>query len=249
MEKNFVQAIIIKDNMLLMAYGHKEDKVPISFFVRGEINDGETARDAIAREIAAQINMPYNVIFKFNRELCSDTETYLINIETPNDKFDITTKEIKKYIGELYVEGLQWIHLSEKEKFHRNNINYLRLLVEECIDQDYSENWLKEVQNLVFSYPNYKYDNLILLNKKRVSEIKNIDSKIDNDEKIYTIGIAIILAIVYERFFIDKQGGISIPIFYLMFMGFFLWSVRKVVSFKKSVGFSMIIPILSFLWH
>lgn len=242
MEKTYVQAIIIKDNMVLMAYGHKEDKPPINFFVRGEINEGETASGAIARVITEQINRPYSVIFKFNKELCSDTETYLINLDSVKDKFDITTKEIKKSIGNFYMEGLQWIHLSEKEKFLRNNINYLRLLVEEYIARDYSENWLKEVQNLVFSFPNYKYDNIRLLNVKRMKEIKNIDSKIDMNEKIYTMGLALILAIIYERFFIGKEGGISIPIFYLMFIGFFLWSAREVVSFKKSIGFIMIIP-------
>ncbi|MGV8982567.1 DUF4153 domain-containing protein [Clostridium sp.] len=244
MEKRFVQAIIIKDNMVLMAYGYKENKDPINCLVRGEINEGEVSNDAVIRMIAEQINMPYKIILKFNKELSSDIETYLINIENETDKFDISAVKIKKSVGNLNMEGLQWIHLSEKEKFHRNDINYLRLLVEECVDQDYSENWLKTVQSLVFSYPNYKYDNIRILNKQRIKEIRNIDSKIDFSEKKYTIGIAIILAIIYERFFIGKQVGISIPVFYIMFMGFFLWSARGVVSFKKSIGFVITIPIL-----
>ncbi|MBZ9688773.1 DUF4173 domain-containing protein [Clostridium estertheticum] len=244
MEKEHVQAIIIKDNMLLMAYGYKENKQPINFFVRGEINEGETANNAIAREIAEQINVPYKVILKFNKELCSDTSTYLISIENPNDKFDISTKETKKSLGDLKMEGLQWIHLSEKEKFHRIDISYLRLLLEECIEQDYSGDWLKSVEKLVFSYPNYKYDNMQLLKKKRKKEVKNIDSQISMNEKMLTIVIALILSIIYEIFFTGKQAGISIPIFYVMFMGFFLWSVRGKVWFKKSIGFGLIIPTL-----
>ncbi len=242
MGKRFVQAIIIRDNMVLMAYGHKEDKELINFFVRGEINEGETASSAITRAITEQIDMPHSVILKFNKELCADIETYLINIDSVKDKFDISTKEIKKSIGNFCMEGLQWTHLSEKEKFHRYNINYLRLLVEECIDQDYSGEWLKEVQSLVFSFPNYKYDNIRLLNKKRSKEIKNIDISINMNEKIYTMGIALTLAIIYERFFTGKQAGISIPIFYAMFIGFFLWSTREEVTFKKSIGFILIIP-------
>ncbi|MGH4138891.1 DUF4153 domain-containing protein [Clostridium sp.] len=89
-----------------------------------------------------------------------------------------------------------------------------------------------------------KDDNIKSLNKQRMIDIKKIDSKIDFSEKKYTIGIAIMLAIIYERFFIGKQGGISIPIFYLMFMGFFLWSARGMVAFKKSIGFVIIIPTL-----
>ncbi|MBW9156679.1 DUF4153 domain-containing protein [Clostridium tagluense] len=242
MESKYVQAIIVKDNMVLMAYGHKENSEPINFFVRGEINEGETASVAIAREITEQINMPYKVILKFKKELSSDIETYLINIESVNDKFDISTKEIKKHVGNFYMEGLRWTDLFEKEKFHRNNINYLRLLLEECIEQDYSENWLKAVQSLVFSFPNYKYDNIRLLEKKRMKETKNIDAQIGMNEKVYSIGVALILAIIYERFFIGKQSGISIPIFYLMFMGFFLWSAREKVYVKKSIGFITIIP-------
>jgi len=244
MEKKYVQAIIIKDNKVLMAYGHKENKEPINFFVRGEINEGETANNAIARAITEQICKPYKVIFKFNKELCSDIETYLIDIESANDNFDFSPKEIKKTVGNLNMEGYRWIHLSEKEKFLKTDINYLRLLVEECINQGLSENWLKAIENLVFSYPNYKYDNRRLLNKKRMIEIKSIDAQIGINEKMYTIGIAFILAIIYERFFAYKQSGLSIPIFYIMFMGFFLWSARQKVSFKKSIGFIMIIPTL-----
>ena len=47
-----------------------------------------------------------------------------------------------------------------------------------------------------------------------------------------------------KDFLLGKQSGVSIPIFYVMFMGFFLWSVREKVSFKKSIGFIMIIPTL-----
>lgn len=244
MEKEYVQAIIIKDNRILMAYGHKENNEPINLFVRGEINDGESANNAIDRVITKQINMPYKVVFKLNKEFCCDTETYLINIESKNDNFDFSLKEIKKSVGDLDMDGLQWISLSEKEQFNRTNINCLRLLVEECIEQGYSDNWLKAVENLVISHPNYKHYNIELLKKKRIKEIKNIDSQIGINEKIYTIGIALILAIIYERFFAGKQSGVSIPIFYIMFMGFFLWSIREKVRFEKSIGFIMIIPIL-----
>ena len=75
-------------------------------------------------------------------------------------------------------------------------------------------------------------------------EIENIDSQISMKEKMYTIGITLILAITYEGFFTGKQGGISIPVFYIMFMGFFFWSVREKVRFKKTTGFIVIIPTL-----
>ena len=244
MEKKFVQAIIIKDNRVLMAYGHKENKEDINFFVKGEINGWESADNAIGRVITEQISMPYKVVFKLNTQSCLDTETYLINIESVNDNFDFSPKIIEKSVGNLDMDGLKWISLSEKEEFHRSDINYLRILVEECIEQDYNENWLKSVENLLFSYPDYKYNNMQLLKKKRMKEIKNIDSQIGMNEKIYTMGIAFILSIICERFFNGKQIGVSIPIFYIMFMGFFLWSVREKIRVKNSIGLITIIPTL-----
>ena len=76
------------------------------------------------------------------------------------------------------------------------------------------------------------------------TEIKNIDNQISMKEKMYTIGFTLILAIIYERFFTGKQWGVSIPIFYIMFMAFFLWSAREKVIFKRTVGFIMILPTL-----
>jgi len=42
---------------------HEENKELISFFVRGEIREGESSDNAIAREIKQQINIPYEIIF------------------------------------------------------------------------------------------------------------------------------------------------------------------------------------------
>ena len=76
------------------------------------------------------------------------------------------------------------------------------------------------------------------------TEIKNIDNQISMKEKMYTIGFTLFLAVIYERFFTGKQWGVSIPIFYIMFMAFFLWSAREKVIFKRTVGFIMILPTL-----
>ena len=76
------------------------------------------------------------------------------------------------------------------------------------------------------------------------TEIKNIDNQISMKEKMYTIGFTLILAIIYERFFTGKQWGVSIPIFYILFMGVFLWSTREKITVKKSIGFIIIIPTL-----
>lgn len=246
MENRYVQAIILKDNKALMAQCHKENQELINVFMIGEINEGESSYNAIERVITEQINMPCEVAFKLNKEFCSNIETYLINIVIEDDieNFDFSPKIIKKSVGNLNIEGLKWIDLSEKKEFHKSVINYLRLLAQNCIELEYSENWLKAVEKLVLSYPNCKYDNLKLLKQKHISEVKKIDSQISINEKAYTIGIAFLLAMFYERFFMGKASGVSIPIFYIMFMGFFLWSNRDKVEFKKNIRLTTIIPTL-----
>lgn len=87
-------------------------------------------------------------------------------------------------------------------------------------------------------------DNLVVSRQKQRQENIIIDSQVCLYEKTYTIGITIILAIIYDIFFNDKQLGISISIFYVMFMVFFLWSIRGKITFEKSFGFIIIIPIL-----
>ncbi|MGH4051432.1 MAG: DUF4153 domain-containing protein [Clostridium sp.] len=86
--------------------------------------------------------------------------------------------------------------------------------------------------------------NMKLLNEERIKETKEIDSKISASEKILTICIAFGLAIIYDRLFSFKQVGISVVIFYVMFMGFFLWSIREKVRSIRNIDFIMIIPIL-----
>ncbi len=91
---------------------------------------------------------------------------------------------------------------------------------------------------------NVRKNNIRLPYEERIKEIKEIDSKISMNEKIYTIGITLILAIIYDQFFTDKQMGVSIPIFYLMFMGVFLWSIRRNVRSINNIRFIMMIATL-----
>jgi len=87
--------------------------------------------------------------------------------------------------------------------------------------------------------------NIQLERENRLKEIENIDSKISVNEKLYTMGITLILAITYDEFFNGRQSGVSIPIFYIMFMGFFLWSVRGKVRLKKNIALYLIIATLT----
>lgn len=63
---------------------------------------------------------------------------------------------------------------------------------------------------------------------KRKQNISFIDNNISASEKFKTLIISMIFAVCMDRFFIDKHWGISVPIFTLAAVAFFLWSTRDI---------------------
>jgi hypothetical protein len=62
-------------------------------------------------------------------------------------------------------------------------------------------------------------------------------------EGLYCVLLSLLLGVVFDRFFFDKAFGISYFIFIGLCVGFFLWSVRDRISFRKSFGWFLLIPI------
>ncbi len=81
-----------------------------------------------------------------------------------------------------------------------------------------------------------------------MSEMKSYNNiSIDNitpSEKFYSITFALLSGLIFDRMFMGKTFGISVFIFASLLIGFFLWSVRKTVSFKLNFGWFLLIPIL-----
>lgn len=76
-----------------------------------------------------------------------------------------------------------------------------------------------------------------------MSEMKSYDN-ISSSEKFYSIAFALFTGFVFDRMFIDKSLGISVFIFTILLITFFLWSVRKKVSLKLNVGGYLLIQVL-----
>ncbi|KZL90570.1 hypothetical protein CLMAG_43420 [Clostridium magnum DSM 2767] len=66
-------------------------------------------------------------------------------------------------------------------------------------------------------------------------KINHIDNSISGYEKAITMSSSLILALCIDRFFIDKYWGISVPIFTLVALAFFLWSVKSIGKEESSV--------------
>jgi hypothetical protein len=63
------------------------------------------------------------------------------------------------------------------------------------------------------------------------------------NEGLYCILFSLLLGVVFDRLFIDKAFGISFFIFISLCTAFFLWSIKARVSFQKSAGWLLLIPI------
>lgn len=62
-------------------------------------------------------------------------------------------------------------------------------------------------------------------------------------EGLYNLLFSLLIGIVFDRLLFDKAFGISYFIFIGLCIGFFLWSTRDQISFGKSFGWLLLIPI------
>lgn len=70
---------------------------------------------------------------------------------------------------------------------------------------------------------------------RKKEKIRFVDNSISGCEKAITLGISLIFAVCMDRFFIDKYWGISVPIFTLSALVFFVWSVRNIGKERSAV--------------
>ncbi|GIM28357.1 hypothetical protein CPJCM30710_10230 [Clostridium polyendosporum] len=71
----------------------------------------------------------------------------------------------------------------------------------------------------------------------------NETMEIKTKEGLYCLLFSLLLGIAFDRLFFDKAFGISYFIFIGLCIGFFLWSTRDRISFGKSFGWFLLIPI------
>lgn len=82
-----------------------------------------------------------------------------------------------------------------------------------------------------------------LSDKKRQEEMETVDNSIAFSEKLYIIVLSLALGIFFDYLFIDKALGISLPIFTLALISFFLWCNRRRIKIERNMGWFLLIPI------
>ena len=141
------QAIIIRDRKVLFGYGKINNKYT-HFFIGGGIEKGENPNEAIIREIEEETNVKGEIIFQFDKELKENEFTFLVDIGEKKCKLGFDPEEINVPDEEKNLQKIIWIPLSEKSKFTSIDIDYLKILVEECKKKNYYPKWLSNLKEL-----------------------------------------------------------------------------------------------------
>jgi hypothetical protein len=231
MNKQLVQLIVIRDNHILLSCekGTGNEQLSLISIENNEVNDGIMV---LKEELSSNLNLEIGQCFQFSREVLNGTVTFA-------EQESVRNLSIDKYVSS---NSCKWIPFEEAK-----NINtiarHLVTLYSECIDRDYEPEWLDALESVLADCSTYRYS-LQMINKKRQARIvAEEDSKISTSEKVTAVFMALFLGIVFDRFFVNRVIGISYPIFVLLTVAFFFWTLRKKLSYKKSAGWLLLIPI------
>lgn len=150
-----VQAIIIQNKSALFGRGciNRETKKYSHYFIGGRIEENELPDAAIIREIKEETNVNAKIIFRFSKEIHNNHITYLADIgeQKPVIGYDPEETNIEEELRTL--QRLQFIKLSDIHGFTEIDIEYFKLLINECMIRNYYPDWYKELLQLIS--PNY----------------------------------------------------------------------------------------------
>jgi hypothetical protein len=103
------------------------------------------------------------------------------------------------------------------------------------------ENYINEI-NLTKS--DNKWLEYHTLTKERTSELKSIDKNKTLSLKIWSIIVTFLSALIFDRFFVEKNIGISFFIYWVVLLACFYVVNKENIKFRKSMGWFLLIPSL-----
>lgn len=236
-----VQAIIFKDNKVLLVNGVDENGRKRNYFISGDLNKGENENDAIKRILKEQINIDCNITLKFNRESIDNVCTFLIDLNDKEISIDYDIKNIECINENYSAVDLTWVELNDRRTLREFETRYIKLTLEQCIVKDYNAPWVNLIKNTYFnsSMSQAYLNDLIKINKRNL-----VDSKESLSKKIIVMFIALGIGILFNYFFIWKSIGISGSIFSMVILLGSVYAVYENITLKKKISWIFLIPII-----
>ena len=141
------QGIIIRDNKALFGYGNIGSRNG-HFFIGGGIETGETASEAVLREISEEANVRGKIIFQLKEGVLENHTTFLVDIGQQQCTLGYDPEEVESDKDKLALQKLIWIPLSDKEEFTSIDIDYFKNLIEECKERGIYPEWFEAISEL-----------------------------------------------------------------------------------------------------
>lgn len=150
-QRQRVQAIAIQNNRVLFGSGMIDEKQNRRFFIGGGIEEGETAEEAIIRELMEEANVEATIIFKFEKEYKENHHTFLVEIgeQEVSLGYDPEDEEVGKPAHLKALQKLEFIQLNQGFRFSSIDLEYFKILLEECNARSYVPEWYGKIKRLV----------------------------------------------------------------------------------------------------
>lgn len=223
-----VQAILIKDSKILVVQTIKNQYMHRNYFITGVVNENESAEDAIKRELKEQLDLHCHVTFQFSKEIYNQTATFLIDLSEKEMDLNYDTAAIKNFNKDSSIISVKWIDLREKMNFEYGEIQYIKLLAQECMQKSYTAPWFQIIENAY--YP-----------KGYLSQTL-IDTQESISTKIKILFASLLLGFLYNFFFIEKSSGVSTLIFNIVFTCCTLLVIYPKMNLRKKFAAAFFIP-------
>ncbi len=138
-----VQALVVQDGGVLFGFGKG-----VHFFPGGGLETGETPEQGALRELKEETNVEGNVIFRLSQDIFPDTVTFLVDIwhQVPTLGYDPEETDTGDRIS---LAGIEMIPLERFGSFTQIDIDYFKVLVNECQTRNAAFPWLGKMKNLI----------------------------------------------------------------------------------------------------
>lgn len=143
------QAIIVRDEKMLFAYGITSHNELRHSFIGGGVEVGETPSHAVLRELREEAQVNGDIIFQFSHLPDDCHRTFLVDIGEQECVLGNDPEEASLSIENRSLKSLLWIDLKDIRLFTDIDKAYCGQLYAECQKRSYCPPWLNLIEAIV----------------------------------------------------------------------------------------------------
>ena len=146
MSRKRAQAIIIRDGKMLFEYGNEGDR-EWRFLLGGGIDEEETIKDAVIREVKEEAGVHGKILFRLSQETRQDHFTFLVDIEEQECEVG-SDPEYEDISEKQHLQELVWIPVNTRDNISEEELKYLEILYKDCKKNEYYPKWFEILDDI-----------------------------------------------------------------------------------------------------